>query len=280
MVILDRKYTLAMGIEYHGSAYHGWQSQADESLPTVQAAVERALSMVANEPIKIICAGRTDRGVHGSGQVIHFKTDSERDQRAWLFGSNSNLPRDVRVLWVKPVVNDFHARFSATSREYHYLICNQEVRPALWHDSVAWEYHPCDINAMQEAATHLVGRHDFSAFRGSGCQANSPVRCVEELTLWRDGDIICLKVRANAFLLHMVRNIAGTLIHVGRGMETPNWVASVLESRDRRQAGKTAPGGGLYLTTVVYPERFLIPSSSMPPLIHALVQKDPTRRDL
>lgn len=270
--------TIAMGVEYQGAAYYGWQSQAPLDLPTVQATVEKALSHVADEPIRVICAGRTDRRVHGSGQVIHFQTTAVRDERAWLFGTNSTLPHDVRVSWVKPVDESFHARFSATSRTYHYLIYNQAIRPALSHDGLAWECRPCDVALMQQGAEHLIGEHDFSAFRGSGCQANSPVRCVRELTLWRDGEIICLKVQANAFLLHMVRNLAGTLIHVGRGMMAPEQVKTILASRDRRQAGKTAPPGGLYLTAVGYPDDFSIPESPLPPLIHALERANPNRR--
>lgn len=270
--------TIAMGIEYQGAAYYGWQSQEPLNLPTVQSALEKAISRVADEPIRVICAGRTDRRVHGSGQVVHFQTLAIRNERAWLFGVNSALPRDIRVSWVRPVDESFHARFSATSRTYHYLLYNHPLRPALSHDQLAWECRLCDVTLMQEGAKVLIGEHDFSAFRGSGCQANSPVRCVRELTLWQDGEIICLKVQANAFLLHMVRNLAGTLIHVGRGMIAPEQVKVILESRDRRQAGKTAPPGGLYLTAVSYPDEFSIPESPLPPLIHALERANPNRR--
>lgn len=245
---------IALGIEYDGSRYRGWQKQRHAS--SVQEQVEVALSRVANEPVEVFCAGRTDAGVHGTGQVVHFDTRARRTDRAWVLGSNSNLPRDITVLWAREVSEDFHARFSALSRSYRYVILNRLTRPAIANGKVAWWHLPLEVEPMQAAARHLLGTHDFTSFRASECQARGPVRTIEHLKLWREGDLIYLDIRANAFLHHMVRNIAGTLMAVGEGEQAPDWVADVLLARDRKAAGITAPAAGLYLVHVGYPEEF------------------------
>ncbi|MEK8088295.1 tRNA pseudouridine(38-40) synthase TruA [Thermithiobacillus plumbiphilus] len=248
---------IAIGVEYDGSAFCGWQRQHGQ--PSVQAAVEAALSRVANEPIEVVVAGRTDTGVHGIGQVAHFDSSALRSEYAWVRGANAALPAAVSLRWALPVPDDFNARFSATGRAYRYLILNRPERPALRRHFVSWIYTPLDADLMQAAAGHLIGRHDFSAFRASSCQARHPVRELRRLQVTRMGDLIALDVEANAFLHHMVRNLAGVLIAVGSGQQAPGWAAEVLESRDRRLAGVTAPPAGLYLTHVSYPERFGLP---------------------
>lgn len=248
---------IAVGIEYDGSAFCGWQRQNGQ--PSVQAAVEAALSRVANEPIEVVVAGRTDTGVHGIGQVAHFDTGALRSEYAWVRGANAALPAAVSLRWARPVADDFNARFSATGRAYRYLILNRPERPALRRHFVSWIYAPLDADRMQLAAEHLIGRHDFSAFRASSCQAKHPVRELRRLQVTRMNDLIALEVEANAFLHHMVRNLAGVLIAVGSGQQAPGWAAEVLESRDRRLAGVTAPPSGLYLTHVSYPQHFGLP---------------------
>ena len=249
---------LAMGVTYRGSHYFGWQKQKQD-LPTVQAAVESALSFVADQPVDIVCAGRTDRGVHASAQVIHFDTDVVRSDRAWILGANTNCPSDIRIAWVRPVAADFHARFSAIQRRYRYLIYNHPIRSALFHDFLTWEPRPLCVTAMQAAADSLLGKHDFSAFRGAGCQARTAIRHITELTLSRENDMIVLTVTADAFLLHMVRNIVGTLLQVGRKEYPPEHVATVLASVDRRHAGPTAPANGLQLCDVRYADKWQLP---------------------
>ena len=246
---------IALGIEYDGTAYNGWQRQ--RAGVGVQQRVEEALSTVADENIEVICAGRTDTGVHASAQVVHFDTASERSERSWLLGSNTNLPDDISVTWARPVVGDFHARYSATSRSYEYRVLNRLQRSALYRHRAWWVPVPLDVNAMREAATALVGQHDFSAFRAAGCQASTPVREITSLEIARDGPWITLDVTANAFLQHMVRNITGTLVAVGKGDEAPGWVADVLASRDRTAGGMAAPPHGLTLVSVEYPAGFL-----------------------
>ncbi len=250
---------IAIGIEYDGTAYNGWQRQ--KSGIGVQQCVEDALTEVANESVEVVCAGRTDTGVHASGQVAHFDTTAERSQRGWLLGANSNLPDDISVSWVRPVSDDFHARFSATSRSYRYLILNRLVRSALHRHRAWWVHQPLDAAAMHEAAQALIGEHDFSAFRAAGCQAATPNREVTSIAVHRDGDWLTLAVTANAFLQHMVRNITGTLVAIGMGEESIGWCRQVLEGRDRRQGGVAAPPHGLTLVRVTYPDNLLtIPS--------------------
>ena len=252
---------IALGIEYDGSDFAGWQLQVD-GVRTVQGAVERALSRVADHPLRVICAGRTDTGVHATAQVVHFDTLAERSARSWVYGANANLPTSVSVRWARPVSDDFHARFSAVRRRYRYVILNREIRPTFLDSRVAWEYRPLDETLMRQAARHLVGEHDFSAYRAVACQAKSPVRSLYELAVTRDRDLIILDLEANAFLHHMVRNIAGVLMDIGAGKQAPGWAREVLESRDRTLGGITAQPYGLYLTGVGYPVDFHLPALS------------------
>jgi tRNA pseudouridine38-40 synthase len=250
---------LALGIEYDGTSYNGWQRQKTGS--GVQQRVEKALSVVANHPVDVICAGRTDTGVHASGQVVHFDTDSQRSERGWLLGANTNLPDDVNVTWVAPVSDDFHARFSATSRSYRYKILNRVQRSALHRNRAWWVYEPLEATLMHDAAQQLAGEHDFSAFRAAACQASTAVRTISQISVSRSGDWLTLDVTANAFLQHMVRNITGTLATVGLGEQEVDWVAEVLESRDRKVGGIAAPPHGLTLVGVGYPESFGLPTA-------------------
>jgi tRNA pseudouridine38-40 synthase len=249
---------IAIGVSYDGSAYHGWQTQ-QPGVASVQSEVEAALSFVADHPVRVVCAGRTDAGVHATAQVIHFDTDALRSERAWLHGANNRLPAGIALQWARAVPESFHARYSAFARRYRYVILNTPVRPSLYARQVTWNHRPLDIARMRMAARHLVGEHDFSSFRAVGCQAKTPVREVTHLELVRQGPLILLDIRANAFLHHMVRNIAGVLMAVGAGKQEPGWVAEVLALRDRRQGGVTAPAYGLYLVAVEYPPEFSIP---------------------
>jgi tRNA pseudouridine38-40 synthase len=248
---------IALGLEYDGTAYNGWQRQ--RSGDGVQAHVENALSKVANEVIGVICAGRTDTGVHASGQVVHFDTNSERPDRGWLLGANSNLPDDISVTWAQAVNDEFHARFSATQRTYHYLILNRLERSALHRNRAWWLYDPLDAERMHSAAQALLGRHDFSAYRAAGCQASTATREITSISISRNDHWIRLQVTANAFLQHMVRNITGTLVAIGRGDEAEDWAGAVLAGGDRKQGGAAAPPHGLTLVKVDYPEEFALP---------------------
>ena len=248
---------IALCVSYDGSRYHGWQHQ--EEVISVQQTLEQAVSRVANHSVTVVCAGRTDAGVHASGQVVHFDTDADRTDRSWVFGTNSNLPADISVLWAKPIASDFHARFSARSRTYRYILCNQPVRPGIFHKAVGWHFKQLDADKMQLATRHLLGEHDFSAFRGSGCQAAHAVRTIHTLTVQRQGQMLVVEVKANAFLLHMVRNIVGVLLQIGEGEKQPDWALEVLLSRDRRAAGVTSAPNGLYLVEVEYPNEFDLP---------------------
>jgi tRNA pseudouridine38-40 synthase len=245
----SRRY--ALGIEYDGTAFAGWQRQGSQR--SVQRCLEQAVSAVADESVTLIAAGRTDAGVHANGQVAHFDSSAARSDRSWLLGINSNLPDDVVALWLQPVGGDFHARHSAVARTYRYLIVNRPVRPALerqrsWHIRAA-----LDAAKMRSAAQHLLGEHDFSSFRGAGCQADSPVRRVDRLEIAQHGDYLLIDCRATGFLYHMVRNIVGSLAWVGRGDRPAEWLAELLRGRDRRLAAPTAPPQGLYLHAVHYP---------------------------
>lgn len=248
---------VALGLEYDGTAYNGWQRQRTGE--GVQARVEEALSTVADHPIEVTCAGRTDAGVHASGQVIHFESASERSNRSWVLGANTNLPDDVSVTWAQEVADEFHARFSATSRSYRYLILNRLERSALHRRRAWWVHQPLDDGAMHAAAQALTGEHDYSAFRAAGCQASTAVREIIRIRVARSGDWVALDVTANAFLMHMVRNITGTLVAIGRGDEPQRWIAEVLESRDRTCGGAAAPAHGLTLVRVTYPAEFGLP---------------------
>ncbi|MBN1379640.1 MAG: tRNA pseudouridine(38-40) synthase TruA [Gammaproteobacteria bacterium] len=255
---------IACGIEYDGSAYHGWQRQ--QNAVSIQQVVEGALSKVANQSIEVICAGRTDSGVHATGQVIHFDTTAERDAHAWMLGTNSNLPKDVSVSWAQPVSNDFHARFKAVERSYRYIVLNRYTRSALLHKRVTWWLHPVEVERMQVAAQYLLGEHDFSSFRAVNCQAKTPVRTLHELKIHAQGHVIYMDLRADGFLYHMVRNIAGVLLKIGTGEKPLDWTQTVLEAKNRTQGGITAPAQGLYLTDVRYPDEFSIPRSGYKPV--------------
>tara|TARA_R110001592_G_scaffold74447_1_gene226339 strand:- start:4748 stop:5656 length:909 start_codon:yes stop_codon:yes gene_type:complete len=262
---------VAFCLSYNGYQYHGWQSQKND-LPTVQSYIERAISLVANEKIEVVCAGRTDKSVHASYQVIHFETSAKRDARSWVFGCNANLPRGISVSWAGQVGDEFHARFSATSRRYNYVIYNHPIRPSNFSTEMTWHHHQLDENRMHEAAQSLVGEHDFTSFRAVGCQAKSPFRFLEFVNVTRYGNILLLDIKGNAFLHHMVRNIAGVLMTIGSGKEAVNWCSAVLEARDRTKASVTAPPFGLFLTQVDYPEKFNIPKSSgAPSLVQAMI---------
>ncbi|NDY96714.1 tRNA pseudouridine(38-40) synthase TruA [Wenzhouxiangella limi] len=243
---------LAAGVEYDGSGFFGWQRQRQS--PTVQACLEHALSQVANHPLQVHCAGRTDTGVHAHCQVVHFDTRAERDERSWVLGTNSHLPDGISVLWVRPVPDDFHARFSARRRRYRYRILNRWVRPAIDRCRVAWVRHPLDAAAMDEAAGLLQGEHDFSSFRAVGCQARSPVRSVYSASVVRHGSELWFDIEANAFVYHMVRNVAGSLIAVGRRQQPAGWIGELLDACDRTAAGITAPAAGLYFVAPSYPD--------------------------
>ena len=249
---------IALGIEYDGTAYNGWQRQRTGI--GVQSFVEKALSLVANEPIEVVCAGRTDSGVHASGQVIHFDTSSERSDHGWMLGVNSNLPDDISVGWVSPVDESFSARFSAVSRSYRYLILNRLARSALYARRAWWVHQPLHETNMHAAAQVLVGKHDYSAFRAAGCQASTPNREITSIEVIRRGDWIQLEVTANAFLQHMVRNITGSLLAIGCGDKAPEWLSEVLQSKDRKRGGIAAPPHGLTLIRVDYPAEFSLPA--------------------
>lgn len=264
-------------IEYNGGAFHGWQRQKHHHQPTVQAALEQAISFVANHPVEVSCAGRTDTGVHATRQVIHFDTASVRSDYGWLMGINTRLPAAVSVQWIAQVADDFHARYKAQSRRYRYLIVNQAARPALMHDQLTWWRYPLDINRMQEAADLMLGEHDFSAFRAKDCQAKSPVKTMHRLDIRRWNDIILIELEASAFLYHMVRNIVGVLLPIGEGHQPVSWMSDVLASQDRNQAGVTAPGHGLHFVGVRYPEHYQIPSEPFgPALLQPLLADDST----
>ena len=249
---------VALGVQYDGSGFRGWQAQ-QPGTRTVQTVLEQALAKVANHPVRLVCAGRTDAGVHGVGQVAHFDTTAVRSARAWVLGGNAHLPLDISLNWAQEAPKDFHARFSALARRYRYVILNRPQRSALWRERATWHYRPLDAERMQRAGQALVGEHDFSSFRAAECQARHPIRNIHELTIRRHGDSVVLDVEANAFLHHMVRNIAGVLMAIGAGDRPAEWVRAVLEQRDRTQAGVTAPAAGLYLLAVRYPERFRLP---------------------
>lgn len=251
---------IALGIEYCGSAYQGWQLQTRlDPPPTVQKALQEALGSIADYDIQVHCAGRTDSGVHATGQVVHFDPPVQRPGKAWVLGTNTRLPDDIRVRWCKVVSEDFHARHSALSRSYLYVTCNSAIRPASLQRNASWLDQTLDEKAMHSAAQHLVGEHDFSGFRAAGCESSTPMRRVFRASVERHGALLLFRIQANAFLLHMVRNIMGSLYRVGLGYQSPEWIHELLNRRDRRLAGATAPPQGLYLVRVGYPLKFGLP---------------------
>lgn len=259
-------HRIALELEYEGSNFCGWQRQASPELPSIQGQLEQALSRIADEPVGVHCAGRTDRGVHASGQVVHFDSPVDRGTRAWVVGTNSLLPDTIRVRWSHNVPSEFHARFSATSRRYLYLLYESRIRSS--HADRLASQVPCqlDVQAMHEAAGHLLGEHDFSAFRAAGCQSNTPWRFIEWLKVRRRNSFIVIDVQANAFLQHMVRNIVGMLLEVGRGGRPPGWARELLQGRDRTAGAVTAPANGLYLVKVNYPAELQLPDSALGPI--------------
>ncbi len=248
---------IALGVEYDGANFAGWQSQPHGR--TVQDVLERALSAVACSQVRTHCAGRTDAGVHALAQVVHFDTDVQRPDSAWVRGVNAHLPPQVAVRWAVPVHADFHARFSARSRSYRYLLLNRAVRPAIDHGRVGWFHTLLDLDAMVTAASCLVGEHDFSAFRAAECQAKSPIKIVKSIAISREVELICFEITANAFLHHMVRNLVGSLVYVGKGRHPPEWMSELLANRDRARAAPTFDAAGLYFAGVEYEERWHLP---------------------
>jgi len=248
----------AARIEYTGTNYAGWQRLTHNH--SVQAELEAALSKIAAHPVKVVAAGRTDSGVHSLGQVVHFDSPAARNAIAWALGCNIHLPPDVSVRWVQQVSQEFHARFGALSRRYRYVFHNSRTRSALLAGRATFWPHPLDAESMHTAVQHLVGRHDFTALRHTECQSPSPIRTLLAASVQRIEEFVVIDICANAFLHHMVRNIAGTLIEVGQGKRDQNWVKTVLESRDRGKAGMTAPADGLYFIGPDYPAHFGLPA--------------------
>jgi tRNA pseudouridine38-40 synthase len=256
---------IALGLEYDGAAFCGWQTQPSGC--GVQDHLQRALSQFAVTPVEVTAAGRTDTGVHAAAQVVHFDTAVEREPGAWVRGTNTYLHQAARVLWARGVPDEFHARYSARSRTYHYLLLNEPVAPAILRGRVGWYHRALDAEAMARAATLLLGEHDFSAFRDAQCQAKSPVRHLADARVVRRGNLVVFTFRANAFLHHMVRNLVGSLVYVGAGKHDPAWIAAILEARDRRVAAPTFAPDGLYLASVEYDRAYALPAFRGFPLL-------------
>jgi len=255
---------IALCIEYNGANYSGWQRQ--KHVNSVQQELEKALTLVAAHPVEVQCAGRTDAGVHGTGQVVHFDTQSSRRLVAWTMGANANMPRDIAVRWAKEVPDDFHARFSATARRYRYIIFNSSLRPAILSSGISHYHGDLDAEKMHQAGQCLLGENDFSSFRAAHCQSRSPWRNIMHLNVSRQGNYVIIDIKANAFVHHMVRNITGSLINVGRGEQEPQWLQWLLEKKNRALAGATAKAEGLYLVDVDYPSQFELPRVALGPL--------------
>ena len=256
---------IALGLEYDGSAFCGWQTQPGGC--GVQDHLERALATLAASPVETVAAGRTDTGVHATAQVVHFDSHADRDENAWVRGTNANLDPAARVLWAKPVADDFHARYGARSRTYRYILLNEPVAPSILRGKVGWYHRPLDVARMAHAAALVVGEHDFSSFRDSQCQAKSPVRTLTAALVARRANLVVFSFSANAFLHHMVRNLVGALVYVGAGKQPPEWMQSLLEARDRTQAAPTFMPDGLYLAGIDYEPRFALPKPRASPLL-------------
>jgi len=263
---------IVLGIEYDGSAFFGWQWQ-DGGLRTVQDVVQKAASKVANHGVTVVCTGRTDTGVHALEQVVHFDTQAERSEHSWLMGINANLPADVRVRWVQQAVGDFHARYSAIARFYRYIILNRATKSALQRDRVTWFYPPLDAERMHQAGQALVGSHDFTSFRALKCQSLSPMRLMYFIDVYRQGEKVIMDISANAFLHHMVRNIAGVLMAIGSGEKGLEWTDDLLGTKNRQKGGVTASPHGLYLGGVYYPEQYGMPKHKIFEKLPATAQR-------
>jgi tRNA pseudouridine38-40 synthase len=242
-----------MGVEYVGTHFFGWQIQKD-GIRTVQLEVEKSLSKIANHDIRVFCSGRTDSGVHAYQQIIHFETSSIRSEKAWVLGGNRFLPDDVNFLFAKVVDDNFHARFNAFARRYNYKIYNSPIRSSIKHNKYLWEPRNLSVENMQIAANYLIGEYDFSSFRGINCQAKTPIKNIEFIKITKENEVITIDIKANAFLHHMVRNIVGTLLKIGYGDKPTRWMSDVLEKKDRKSAGMTAPACGLYFVKAFYPK--------------------------
>ena len=249
----------ALGVEYDGSEFNGWQTLGDAG-PSVQASLEKALSSVADAPVRVTCAGRTDTGVHGRCQVVHFDTEAQREPRGWVLGTTARLPHAIAVRWCVPVADDFHARFSARARRYRYRLLTRPVRPALQRQTLSWDRRAMDATLMHEAGQALLGENDFSAFRSTQCEARHARRSLHALAVTRHEDIIEVSVQANAFLHHMVRNIVGSLMLVGTGDRPVEWIGELLAGRNRSVAGPTAPPQGLVFLGPLYPDNWQLPA--------------------
>lgn len=270
----DSLNTIALGIAYQGTCYHGWQYQG-ESISTVQKSLQNALSVVADEAIHVTCAGRTDTGVHATKQVVHLQTMKNRPERAWVKGTNAHLPDDISVNWSKQVSIDFNARYSATARRYAYVVYTNPIRSALFSGTYTRDPRLIDAEAMHEAAQFLLGENDFSSFRASSCQSLTPIRNIHHLRVHRADDLIVIDIKANAFLHHMVRNIAGVLLDIGAGRYQTNWAVELLSLRDRTKGSVTAPPSGLFLVDVLYPGVPEIPfGAALPHFLQNIVDQD------
>lgn len=260
---------IALGLEYDGSAFCGWQTQPGGC--GVQDHLQRALARFVDAPIEVTAAGRTDAGVHATGQVVHFDSPARRDAYSWVRGTNTFLDERARVLWAAEVPDDFHARFHARSRTYRYLLVDTPVAPAVLRGRVGWHHQPLDVEAMAEAAAPLLGTHDFTAFRDAQCQAKTPVRELFAARVTRVDGVIAFTFHANAFLHHMIRNIVGSLVYVGAGRQPRDWIAKLLEARDRRLAAPTFAPDGLYLAAVEYDRSLGLPAFPRHPLVGSLL---------
>lgn len=250
----------ALGLEYQGTVYAGWQRQPEiTQTVTIQSMVERVVSEIANQPISIVCCGRTDAGVHAVQQVVHFDTSAIRSVYAWVRGVNTLLPKNISLRWALPVEDNFHARHSAVERRYTYIIYNHAVRPAVLNNQVGWVYKPLSLHLMQEAAQLFIGQHDFSSFRASECQAHTPIRTITQLTIEQNGALFLFHIQANAFLHHMIRNMVASLVYVGTGKWSIHQLDSVFRAKDRRYAAPTFSPNGLYFCGAIYPKQFNIP---------------------